>query len=62
MEADTCPDCGQSWQDATAPGSEGAWTAHITRCHACATAARTVAQFESQGGDTRGLHVHVTRG
>lgn len=62
VEAGECPDCRQPWDEATAPSSEGTWTPHITRCHACAAAARAVGQFESAGGDMRGLHVHVTRG
>ncbi|MFR0351784.1 hypothetical protein [Streptomyces sediminimaris] len=61
VEASECPDCRQPWDEATARGSEGAWQAEITRCHACAAAAAKVGQFESAGGDMRGLHVHVTR-
>ncbi|MFR9796636.1 hypothetical protein ACL02U_12130 [Streptomyces sp. MS06] len=62
VEADTCADCGQPWSEATDPAHEGRWHAAVVRCHACAAAASTVAQFESAGGDMRGLHVHVTRG
>jgi hypothetical protein len=62
VEADVCPDCRQPWSDATDAKSEGQWEAHLVRCHACHTAARTVGQFETGGGDMRGLHVNLTRG
>jgi hypothetical protein len=62
VEQDVCPDCRQPWQEATDPKNEGAWTAHLVRCHACHAAARTVGQFETNGGDMRGLHVNLSRG
>ncbi|WP_416976722.1 hypothetical protein [Streptomyces sp. T028] len=62
IEADVCPDCRQPWQDATDAKNEGAWNAHLVRCHACATAARKTTEFENNGGDMRGLHVQLTRG
>ncbi|MFE1358860.1 hypothetical protein [Streptomyces harbinensis] len=62
VEADVCPDCGRPWPEASNPDLEFAWRAELARCHACATAHRAMAHHEEQGGDTRGLHVHVTRG
>ncbi|WP_236243128.1 hypothetical protein [Streptomyces sp. CC228A] len=62
VEADRCPDCRQPWGEATDPDSEGTWRAEVIRCHSCATAAAAVGRFEKDGGDTRGLHVHVRRG
>lgn len=61
VEAGTCPDCGKPWDEAAAPEAEFAWVGEVIRCHACAAGHRAVAQFERAGGDTRGLHVHVTR-
>ena len=61
IEADRCPDCGQQWGEATDPANEFKWRGELTKCHACAAAARTIANHENAGGDTRGLHVHVTR-
>ncbi|MFC5802809.1 hypothetical protein [Streptomyces formicae] len=62
VEADRCPDCGQPWDEATDPENEFKWRGHLAKCHACAAAARAIAQHENAGGDTRGVHVHVTRG
>jgi hypothetical protein len=61
VEADACPDCKRPWSEAAAKESEFAYKAEVTRCHACATAARHVQKFERDGGDTRGLHVLVER-
>ncbi|GFH34287.1 hypothetical protein [Streptomyces pacificus] len=58
---DVCPDCRQPWDDATSKANEYLWHATLTRCHACAAAARASGEFESSGGDMRGLHVHVSR-
>ncbi|MFP3986875.1 hypothetical protein U9R90_05110 [Streptomyces sp. E11-3] len=62
VEADACPDCRQPWSETTDPATEGAWRGELVRCHACAAAARAMTQHESNGGDTRGLHVHVVKG
>ena len=61
VEADACPDCGKPWSEASDPDLEYGWQATIARCHACAAGHRTIARFEAEGGDTRGLHVLVTR-
>lgn len=60
VEADVCPDCRQQWSKATDPAGEGQWNASVIRCHACAAAAQVTGRFERDGGDMRGLHVHVT--
>jgi hypothetical protein len=62
VEADVCPDCRQPWSEATSKDNEYAWRAELARCHACAAAARATGEFQSSGGDMRGLHVHVSRG
>jgi hypothetical protein len=62
VESEACPDCGKPWSEASDPQLEFAWRAEVARCHACAAGARAVGQYEKSGGDTRGLHVHVTRG
>jgi hypothetical protein len=61
IEADSCRDCGQPWSEATDPDAEFRYHGAVVRCHACATAARTVSAFEKSGGQTEGLHVHVER-
>lgn len=61
-EAEQCPDCGKPWHEASDPELEFGWRAEIARCHACAAAHRAVRQHEKAGGDSRGLHVSVTRG
>lgn len=61
VEAEACPDCGRPWDEASDPANEYAYHAQIARCHACAAGYRAIAHHEKQGGDTRGLHVHVTR-
>lgn len=61
VETDRCPDCRQPWSEAADPRNEYSYRAELARCHACATAARAIGRHEDQGGDTRGLHVHVTR-
>lgn len=61
VEADSCPDCHQPWGEATDAGSEGAYTAHLVRCHACAISAKKVRAHQDNKGDTDGLHVHVER-
>lgn len=62
VEQDVCPDCRQPWGESTDPKNEYAFTAHLVRCHACHAAARAVGQFESSGGDMRGMHVNLSRG
>lgn len=42
--------------------NEFAWRGELAKCHACAAAARALSTHEKNGGDTRGLHVHVTKG
>lgn len=61
VEADVCPDCRQPWDEASDKAHEYSWRAELARCHACAAAARATGEFESSGGDMRGLHVHVLR-
>ena len=61
VEADVCPECRQQWSKSTDAASEGTWKAELVRCHACAAAAARTAQFEKDGGDLRGLHIHVTK-
>jgi hypothetical protein len=61
VEAGACPDCGQDWEQASDPANESRWGAQLARCHACAAAARAVTSHEKDGGDMRGLHVHIIR-
>ncbi|MET8765865.1 hypothetical protein [Streptomyces sp. NPDC004658] len=61
MEADSCPECGQPWSEATDPEAEFAYRAELVRCHACTTSAKAVKAYQDKGGDGAGLHVHITR-
>ncbi|MGW1813278.1 hypothetical protein ACWCQM_06865 [Streptomyces sp. NPDC002125] len=59
IEADTCPDCGQAWSEATDPANEFEYTAELIMCHSCATSAKTVRAHQDQKGSADGLHVHL---
>lgn len=61
VEADRCPDCGHPWSETSAADNEFAYTAEVTRCHACATGARASHRFQAAGGDDRGVHVSITK-
>jgi hypothetical protein len=62
VEADSCPDCGQPWGEATAKENEEAYKAHLVKCHACSISAKTVRAYQSKSNsDADGLHVHVER-
>lgn len=61
VEADSCPECGQPWGEATDQGNEFAYRAELVRCHACTTSAKAVKAYQDRGGDGAGLHVHITR-
>jgi hypothetical protein len=61
VEADSCPDCHQPWGEATSADNEGAYKAHLVRCHACAMSAKKVRAHQDAKGDVDGLHVHVER-
>ena len=61
VEADSCPDCGQPWGEATDQKSEYAYKTALIKCHACAATARAVRAHENGGGKLDGLHVHVGR-
>lgn len=61
VEADTCPDCGQPWSEATDPKNEFEYRAELVLCHACATSAKTVRAHQDGKGSTDGLHVHLER-
>lgn len=61
VEADACPECGQSWGVATAAENEFKFRAELIRCHACTTSAKTVKAYQDKGGAPEGLHVHIER-
>ncbi|MEV6696222.1 hypothetical protein AB0M68_03540 [Streptomyces sp. NPDC051453] len=61
VEADVCSECGQPHSESTDEKNEFAYTAEMVRCHSCATIARTVQAHQDQGGDTRGLQVHIDK-
>ncbi|MFB7360495.1 hypothetical protein [Streptomyces gardneri] len=61
VEADACPDCGQSWGEATDKANEFAYRAELIRCHACTTSASAVRAYQDKGGASEGLHVHLER-
>jgi hypothetical protein len=62
VEADSCPDCGQPWSEATDSKNEEAYRAHLVRCHACSISAKTVRASQSKNNsDGDGLHVHIER-
>ncbi|WP_327337403.1 hypothetical protein OG384_14985 [Streptomyces sp. NBC_01324] len=59
VEADTCPDCGQPWSEATDPVNEFEYRAELIMCHSCATSAKAVRAHQDGKGSTDGLHVHL---
>lgn len=61
VEADKCPDCGHPWAEATDIGNEFKFKAEVVRCHACTAGAKAVSAYQNKNGDSRGLHVHVTK-
>jgi hypothetical protein len=61
VEADTCPECGQPWSEATDIANEGHYRAELIRCHACTASAQRVKAYQDKGGKSEGLHVHLTR-
>ncbi|MFE7398854.1 hypothetical protein [Streptomyces sp. NPDC057557] len=61
VEADTCPDCGEPWSEATDQKNEFEYKADLVMCHACATSAKTVRAHQDNKGSTDGLHVHLER-
>lgn len=61
VEADSCPECGQPWGEATDKNNEFAYQADLIRCHACTASATAVQAYQDKGGRPEGLHVHVTR-
>lgn len=61
VEADQCPDCGHSWSETSSPSAEGIYRAELLRCHACAAGATKLNSFQESKGDTRGIHVSITK-
>lgn len=61
VEADSCPDCKRPWSETSSPESEGTYQAEVLRCHACSAGATKLHSFEKAGGDTRGVHVSITK-
>jgi hypothetical protein len=61
VEAENCPECGQPWVESSNPDNEFAYDAHVLRCHACTTSAKTRDAFEKRNGDARGMHVLITK-
>lgn len=61
VEADSCPDCGQPWSEASAADNEYAYSVELHRCHACSTGARAVAAFQKNNGDPAGIHVLISK-
>lgn len=61
VEAENCPDCGNPWAEATSIDNEFKYKAELVRCHACTTGAKAVSKYQNSNGDSRGLHVHVTK-
>ncbi|MFJ2863678.1 hypothetical protein [Kitasatospora sp. NPDC087314] len=59
VEEDTCRGCGQPLTESTDADAENAWTAEVIRCHACTTAHQRSTQFQKDGGDLGGAHIHV---
>ncbi|MFF7982278.1 hypothetical protein ACFZDK_24640 [Streptomyces sp. NPDC007901] len=60
VEADTCPECGQPWGEATDADNEFRYKAELVRCHACTASASAVKAYQDKGGKSEGLHVHIT--
>ena len=61
VEADSCPDCGQPWSEASAVDNEYAYSAELHRCHACSTGARAVSAHQRNNGDPAGIHVLISK-
>jgi hypothetical protein len=61
VEADSCPDCRQPWSEATDPENEFEYEATLLRCHACTASATAVSAYQNSKGDSRGLHVSITK-
>lgn len=61
VEADQCPDCGHPWSQTSSPDAEGTYEAQVLRCHACAAGATKLHAFQEAKGDTRGIHVSITK-
>lgn len=61
VEANTCPDCGQPWDEATARENEDQYKAEMIRCHACTASSRAVKAYQDGNkGSSEGMHVHIT--
>lgn len=61
VERDSCPDCGQPWSESSSKDHEFAYEAELLRCHACSAGATALHALQESGGNTRGLHVSVTK-
>ena len=61
VEADSCPECGQPWSEATDPKNEERYTAQLVRCHACTASAQRVRAHQDKKGSADGLHVHIEK-
>jgi len=61
VEADSCPECGQPWVEATDRDNEFAYKAELIRCHSCTTSAMAVQAYQDKNGSSRGMHVHIER-
>lgn len=61
VEADSCPECGQPWSEATDKANQYKYQAELVRCHPCTTSAEAVKAYQDRGGKGEGLHVHITR-
>lgn len=61
VEADQCPDCHQPWSESSSPAAEGTYETEVLRCHACAAGAAKLGAFQDGNGDTRGIHVSITK-
>jgi hypothetical protein len=63
VEADSCPDCGQPWSEASSRDSEDAYTAELLLCHACVASGRALRAHQGKNPNkpTDGLHVRVER-
>jgi hypothetical protein len=61
VETENCPDCGRPWSEVSDPDNEFKYQTELIRCHACTTATKAVSAYQNRGGDSRGLHVTVTK-
>lgn len=61
VEGDACPECGQTWSEATDKANEFNYSTELIRCHSCTASARAVKAYQDKGGQSEGLHVHITR-